>query len=50
MTPESALNATWIWMAIYAVGASAFFVIAIWGIYRGGLDVLELLKNEKNGN
>lgn len=46
MTPEAAVSATYVWLIIYGIGAALFFGIAFWVIYRGGKDVLELLKTD----
>jgi len=44
MTPSEAMSATYLWLAIFGVSATVFFGIAIWVIFRGGKDVLEILR------
>jgi len=47
MTQSDAVFYTYVWLAIFGAAALAFFGIAAWVIFRGGKDVLEILRMEK---
>ena len=41
--PTDALVSTYIWLAVFGAAIVVFFGLAVWIIFRGGKDVLELL-------
>ena len=47
MAQSDALLYTYIWLGIYGVAAFVFFGIALWVIFQGGKDVIEILTAEK---
>ena len=47
MEQSDAIFYTYIWFAIFGVSAAVFFGIAVWVIFRGGKDVIEILTMEK---
>ena len=47
MTQADSILYTYIWLGIFGVSAALFFGIALWVIWRGGKDVIEILTMEK---
>jgi hypothetical protein len=44
---ETAMIPTYIWMGIFLVAAVLFWGTAVWAVYRGFIDILDIITTEK---
>lgn len=44
---ETALTSTYIWVTIFIVSGALFWGTAVWAIYRGFIDIMDIIAQEK---
>ena len=44
---ETVMTPTYIWMGIFLVAAAMFWGTALWAVYRGFIDILDIITTEK---
>jgi hypothetical protein len=47
---ETAMTSTYIWMGIFLVASVLFWGTSVWAVYRGFLDIMDIVSQEKNKN
>ena len=44
---ETVMTPTYIWMGIFLVAAVMFWGTALWAVYRGFIDILDIITTER---